>query len=121
MPVATVDRGDTLGGGRIAMMPTRQMKTCETTDVSPHVGGTAAPTPKVTATVTAVGTARTTGETATTRVDTDLLAPTACWRMATPLTRDGRPRSTWAKMTPEDLLLSSRLPQRSPRLLPRES
>lgn len=121
MPVATVDRGDTLGGGRTAMMPTRQMKTCETTDVSPHVAGTAAPTPKATATVTVVETARITGETATTRVDTGLLAPTACWRMATPLTRDDRPRSTWPKMTPEDLLLSSRLLQRSPRLLPRES
>lgn len=75
MPVAMVDRGGTLGGGRTAMMPTRQMKTCETTDVSPHVAGTAVPTPKATGTV--VGTARTTGETATTRVDT-ALAPTAC-------------------------------------------
>lgn len=121
MPVATVDRGDTLGGGRTSMMPTRQMKTCETTDVSPHVAGTAAPTPRATVTGTAVGTARTTGETATIRVDTDFLAPTACWRMITPLTRDDRPRSTRPKMTPEDLLLSSQLLQRSPMLLPRES
>lgn len=125
MPVATVDLDDTLGGGRTAMMPTPQTKTYETTGVNPHVAGTAAPTPKanatVTVTVTAVGTAHITDKTETTRVDTALLAPTACWRMVTPLTRDDRRRPTWLKMTLEDSLRSSRLLQRSQRLLPRGS
>lgn len=109
--VATVDHG---GTGHTATMPTRQTKTCKTIGVSPHAADTAAQTPKVTA--IAVGTARTTGETETTRVDTVLLAPTAIWKMAMPLSRDDRHRLTWPKTTPEDLLLSIPLLQRSPRV-----
>ena len=119
MAATTVDRGDLLVGGRTAMTPGRLMKTCKTTDVSPHVARTAAPTPKatVTATGTAVGTARAT-ETETTRVGTTL-APTARGRMATP-SRDDRRRPTWPKMTPGDLLLLIHLLQKSQRAPPKE-
>jgi hypothetical protein len=78
MPAATVERDVTPVGGRTAITPTRQMKTCETTGESLHVAGIASPTLRVTAitTATTVGIARTRTETETTHVDTALLAPT---------------------------------------------
>lgn len=77
------------------MMPTRRMTICAITDVSPLVANTAALTPKVIAIAIVAGSVPGIAgetETETTRVDTAHLAPTACWRMAVPLSPAGRRR-----------------------------